>query len=142
MYLNVWNKNRDLNIFPLPIELFSKFIEHKDWEVTELFSKCNPKKSCGVLISHISKNSYSPLIFGSSYESIKIGNLYKFVLFSIVSKSMSTNIDNVFLGITNASEKRKIGAKQFKTKAYFQVSDHYNDGVISTYSQNSKLVIV
>jgi len=142
MYLNVWNKNKDLNTFPLPFELFIEFSQHKDWNIVELFSKNNTEKSCGVLISHLTETTYSPLIFGANYNGVNKGNLYKFLLYSIAKESYTADVDTVFLGITNSSEKRKIGAKQYETKAYFQVADHYNDSVVDTYSNQVKLIKV
>ena len=135
MYLSVWRKNRDLNTFALPYELFKNLYTHKDWQFVELFSKTNLKESCGVLINHMSDESCSPLILGMDYKNITKGNLYKFVLDQILQMSYPKNIKSVYLGITNAKGKRKIGAVQKKTVAYFQVSDHFNDNVIETYNQ-------
>lgn len=139
MYLNVWKKNKSLNTFKLPLDLFNKVSKHKDWKVVEIYSK-RSEKLCGVLISHFKGESYSPLIFGANYDEIKIGNLYKYVLSSIAKESCLKGISNVFLGITNSKGKRKIGAKQFQTKAFFQVSDHYNDSVIETFNKKVSLV--
>ena len=141
MYLNVWSKNKDLNIFALPFSFFQEICTHKDWEIIEIYPKDTKSNlSCGVLFIHISDKSISPLIFGASSKTEKDSNMYRFVLNTILQQSFSENIDDVFLGITNSSEKRKIGAKQYKTKAYFQVSDHFNDNVIETYSKQVNLV--
>jgi len=140
MYLNVWRKNKDLNTFPLTFDLFNSFINHKDWYIVEFFQKSNPNVSCGVLISHITEKSYSPLIFGANYFDINSGNIYNYLLLQILEKSYNENISTVFLGITNSSGKRKIGAQQFKIKAYVQVNDHYNDSVIETYTKQLNVI--
>lgn len=138
MYLNVWSNNKDLNTFALPIEFFNEIANHNDWEIIEIYEE-NKKESCGVLFTHISEHSISPLIIGTSTKICANSNLYRFVLSRILKQSFSKNIAQVFLGISNSSEKRKIGATQFKTKAYFQVSDHYNDSVIETYNKQVNL---
>ena len=141
LYLNVWTKNKDLNTFPLPIKFFKSIISHKDWVIVEVYEGNSiTKLSCGVIFIHVSEKATSPLILGSSPTDNNSSNVYRFVLDTVLQTTYNSKIDHVFLGITNANEKRKIGAKQHKTAAYVQVVDHYNDSVVSNYSSNTKLV--
>jgi hypothetical protein len=139
LYLNVWSKNKDLNTFALPIEFFESIAKHSDWEITEVYEKNSlANLSVAVIFTHVSEKSISPLILGASSNINENSNVYRFVLETVLQQSFNPKLDKVFLGITNANEKRKIGAKQQVMKGYFQVSDHYNDSVISTYSKQPK----
>ncbi|MEI7595266.1 MAG: aminotransferase class I/II-fold pyridoxal phosphate-dependent enzyme [Bacteroidota bacterium] len=125
LYLNVKNNNLALNTFKLPIKLFEKVSQNKNWEIIQLFEKSSQKLvSVGFCLK--TENSYCPMILGMDYSVENPFVVYKQSLYHVIKRGFELNAKRIHLGVTASESKRKLGADVVRQVAYIQLKDHYS----------------
>ncbi len=124
LYLQVADKNFDINIFPYPYQLFQIFNEHNDWEFGILRIK-DSRKIIGIDVCNLNADSYVTMIIGIDYSLNEIYNIYKTMLYKIVLHARKNKFKKLFFGFSADFEKKKLGAKQVPKYAFITSKDQF-----------------
>ncbi len=138
LYLNVKNKNLELNTFALPAELFYQLSLDENWEVLRLTLTGSDiqgmNEPCCIIYCFKGLHTYIPMIIGLDYTYNYEFNIYRQALYQVVVRAHQLKKHKVLMGFSATIEKRKLGAKPITTFAYVHTSDSYNMEVLSAKS--------
>mgnify|MGYP001074399937 CR=1 FL=1 len=143
LYRNVQNKSFELNTFDLPRKFFNNINLHPNSDIVGLFIKpdyLSDKKSRLVSITfnfRTALNNYAGLVMGLDYHYMNSFNVYKQTLYQSILRASGLNTNRMFLGLTAAETKTKLGALSSQQVAYIQIKDSYNVALIDTMSNQT-----
>ena len=143
LYLNVQNKNKEINTFKYPVKLFKQIAQSDKWDV--LLLNIKPEYD-----SRISKlpvavgfaykgDNYYPSILGLDYNYLQDFKIYKQLLYQTLTRALDLNYKKIYFGLTASLEKRKLGAKASSKVGYVQLKDSYNMAVIEMMPKSGKV---
>lgn len=142
LYNNVVEKSFEVSSFKLPYKLFEKLLEYQQWEIIEL--RLNDKHGNGEIIGvdfcYKTKKSYEFLFVGINYNYLESHNVYKQAMWQAISRSNILKSQQVNLGVTASTSKRKFGANLFEKVAFIQMKDNFNMNLIEVMS-NTKISV-
>ena len=126
LYLNVKNNNLAVNNFAYNLGLFQAMNESELWRFLLLRDPDN-RDIKGVMFCCINhtNGALSPLLAGMTLEENGRLQLYRQLLFQTIKYAKEQGFKRVYLGISAAFEKRKLGAEILNKEAYIQMKDHY-----------------
>jgi len=139
LYLNIKDRNFDINTFPYPLKMFQSMSDAPDWEfvVLRLKPQYHPEgKSPIVSIGgcHRGKNHYSLVVIGLDYDYVYSHGLYRQTSFQCLKRAMQLGYHKIYMGLSADFEKRKLGATQIETACYVQAKDNFNFELIEAMS--------
>lgn len=143
LYLNVKNKNYELNTFALPVKYFEQLNQDDNWEVIKL-SLIDDKDSqltnnpCCVIFCHKTSEAYIPMIIGLDYTHNPEFSIYRQALYQVVIRAKDLGKEKILLGFSATTEKQKFGAIAMDAFAYMHTNDSYNIEVLSAISSIEK----
>ena len=143
LYLNVKNKNYELNTFALPVKFFEQLNLDENWEVIKLSlidDNNSQLNSCCVIFCHKGTDAYIPMIIGLDYTHNPALSIYRQALYQVVVRAKDLGKEKILLGFSATTEKQKLGAIAMNTFAYMHTNDSYNIealSAISSIEQNS-----
>lgn len=145
LYLNVKNNSLTLNTYKLPFELFKQFALSEDWELMTLSLKEEYRlqdndEPVAVCISHKGEESFTFLLVGVDYDSNSSYCTYRQAMYRVLVRARELGYNDIQLGYSATTEKRKFGATQLKSCAYMQVKDNFNMEALGTISVSNKKV--
>ena len=141
LYLNVQDKNLEINSFELPFKLFQTMNQNENWEFIELSlkSEFGYNEPVAVVLAYKGINAYCPTMMGIDYSVNTELNTYRQAIFQAIKAGKKLGYNEIRLGFSAGMEKRKFGAKGFGTVAYMQSTDHFNmEAILSAGSTISK----
>jgi predicted N-acyltransferase len=133
LYLNVQQRGRELNTFPLTQKFFEKMHGMSNWDVVELWDKETGEVACAVF-SFVEGNQYNTLLIGQNYEY----SAYRPGLLAAILRGNALGCDTILLGYSCDMEKLRLGAKGKVKCAYIQTSDTFAYEYISMVSATKK----
>ena len=137
LYLNVKNKNLDINTFPLPLRYFESISKNESWEKLELTINDPVNQTdiiCCIVFSLKTKDSYIPMIIGLDYSYNSQFGVYRQALYQLILRAKKLQKEKVALGFSASVEKQKFGIKPQNIYAYMHSKDSYNLEALSTIS--------
>ncbi len=136
LYLNVKNKNLELNTFSLPFTLFNQMANDPHWEAIELYlcTEQVHEHLCAMIICYKTPTSYIPMIIGLDYQYNQQYDIYRQALYQVIIRAQKLDLLKIRLGFSASVEKRKLGAKSFPVFAYVHSRDTFNAEVLSSFS--------
>lgn len=140
LYMNVYERSLEMNVFPLPMKFFQEICANPDYDVIRMYLKedlaHNPDAApVAVMFSYAGSEEYTALIVGLDYDYVRSHNTYKQILFQTVERSQAIGCSSIDLAFTANSVKKKVGATKVKARAYVQILDHFNMSVISNMTK-------
>lgn len=130
LFLNVYNKNSAINIFPYPKSVLVHMNNSRKWEFIVLYLKDNPSLPVSYCMVFLGKKSYMPIFMGLDYSIIQ--KPYNQNLYRVLIRAKELGYSSVNLGLSAVTEKRKFGAYQQDICMYSQTIDNFNQETIST----------
>jgi 7-keto-8-aminopelargonate synthetase-like enzyme/predicted N-acyltransferase len=128
LYVNVFEKAFELNVFRLPYAFFEAMSHSPSYDVLRLVRRGDPeKKPVAVMWSHAGKERYNALIIGLDYEAVASHDVYKQMLYRTVIRARELGARTIDLAFTAVLAKKKVGARPHPRCAYVQIADHYSE---------------
>jgi hypothetical protein len=131
LYLQVSDKNYDINVFPYPFKLFQTINGHKDWEFGILRIKEN-KRILGMVVCNKNGKSYIPMVIGIDYSLNEIYKTYKTILYKLVLHARDSEFKSLYFGFSADFEKKKLGATQITKFAFISSKDQFSFEIIES----------
>lgn len=139
LYLNVWEKNFDLNTFAYSKSVFKQMISHEKWE----FIKAkDPKSDELVAVMFCYRNSnitYVPSLIGLNYHYTLEFSVYRQMLYQTILRAKSENFSRIDFGLSASFEKKKIGAQVTPKIAYIQAKDNFSMEMMEVVQNGRKV---
>ena len=132
LYMNVKQKNLEINTFSLPKKIFRLFIERNDiWDIMTLTLKAEhdnseTRKPVLVLFSSKNKKSYSPMIIGIDYRYNKLFGCYRQAHYQAIKRAISLKCEQIRLGYSASIEKQRLGAVSTPTILFADNKDNFS----------------
>ncbi len=138
LYKQVKDKSLALNTFDVPIKFFKLATKNPNWEIMllRLVDEYDiDKKQMPVAVGLMYKTSvaYCPMLIGLDYRFIHTVKSYKQALYQATERAKNLKMKQVYFGLTASGAKRSYGAEQFEKVAFVQMSDTYNQSVITDH---------
>ena len=136
LYLNVKRRNFGFNFFDYPKTIVQSLSDHPGWEFLVLWLKpeydTRPQRQpVSVCWCYRTKRSYCPMILGMDYSFNADYKVYKQTLYRVVQRARQLKVNQVYLGLSADTDKRKVSAIQVPKVAYLQAKDNYHGEVIA-----------
>jgi 7-keto-8-aminopelargonate synthetase-like enzyme len=133
LYVNVFEKAFELNVFKLPFAFFEAMSRDPSYDVLRLIKRGDAeKKPVAVMWSHAGKERYNALIIGLDYASVASHDVYKQMLYRTVQRARDLGCRTIDLAYTAELAKKKVGARPHPRCAYVQIADHYSQALMDT----------
>ncbi len=130
LYLQVWQRSAEVNMFPMPIEYFEAIGAEPSYDVIRLYLKDGDAKSSrspvAVMFSHVQGKRYGSLTVGIDYAYLHSHKVYKQIMYQTVQRAHSLGCETLCMGYTASLEKKKLGARPEPTCAYVMLDDHFS----------------
>jgi 7-keto-8-aminopelargonate synthetase-like enzyme/predicted N-acyltransferase len=133
MYLQVRERNLEINTFPLPEKFFTT-IAHStsNWEVNTLVH-LPTQKEMAVVFCYRSGDTYVPTVIGMDYQYLYSHKVYKQTLFRLLERAAKTGCEKTQMGFGAPMEKRKLNCKPVPAACFVQLTDSFNTEFINNY---------
>lgn len=141
LYLNVFDRSYEINVFTLPFSFFQKAAQHPEYEWIRLYLKnedgSRSAQPVAFLLSFVSGDYCFAMIAGLDYDYVLDYNSYKQLLYKAVMRTKELGCTTLDFGFTAALEKKKVGATAHHVYAYAQAMEHYSLAVLDSIEQSS-----
>ena len=135
LYLNVKERNLELNTFPLPENFLSKMLEHPGWEIVTLTLKPSEDEihetPQAFVAAYVGPERYVPAIVGLDYRAVGLHGSYRQCIRQVIRRAESHGSLRIELGMGAELEKERFGARRLRRSFYIQSLDHYQHDVLS-----------
>ncbi|WKN44893.1 bifunctional aminotransferase class I/II-fold pyridoxal phosphate-dependent enzyme/GNAT family N-acetyltransferase [Tunicatimonas pelagia] len=143
LYLEVKRRNYGFNFFDYPQTVVQSLSGQPGWEflVLRLKPAYDPRlerSPVSVCWCYRTERSYCPMILGMDYNFNEDFKVYKQTLYRVVQRAQHLGIDQVYLGLSADTDKRKVGAIQVPKVAYLQTRDNYHWEVIESMTASQE----
>ena len=137
LYCQVQARSLEINVFRLPFAFFESMCLHPDYDVLRLYltpgtQPVDNVRPVAVMFSHISAQVYFALIVGLDDRYVRSHGAYKQILYQTVWRAWECGCHTLDLAYTADQVKKKVGAKPHKTVGYIQLTDHFNQALLSS----------
>lgn len=129
LYLNVAERGRRLNAFPLPADVFEHLGHSSAWEVGVLTLR-GDERPIACWAAHVAGGCYAPLVAGLDYAYVESMKSYKQLLFQILRRARALGMGHVRLGMTADQEKERWGSTKHEVSAYVQSDGAYHASLL------------
>ena len=138
LYKNVKGQNLGLNTFAYPKELFKEMNNSTQWEFIYLENLDKTEtKILGVMFCYKNgRYTYVPSLIGMDYDLSKDYQIYRQLLYESIKRANQLNFRRVDFGISANFEKKKLGAKLYKRRAYVRSENNFIAEVLETQRKN------
>ncbi|MFD0587332.1 aminotransferase class I/II-fold pyridoxal phosphate-dependent enzyme [Paenibacillus sp. GCM10027627] len=130
LYLSVQQRKRDINTFPLPMNLWLELTKSPGWEL--LMFRIKPEyggdpngRPVGFLSCYKGENHYLLSLIGINSDYTGSHHVYRQAFYQAIVRAMDLGRSTVYLGVDANKEKQRYGASLHPSKVYFQTLDHY-----------------
>lgn len=132
LYGYVQQRGLDINSFRLPLHLFRNMVQSDGWDIIRLFAhhEQQAEKLVAVVFSYHGQDAYCPMLIGLDYRFIASHKVYKQALYQVVQRARQLQYQQVYMGFTAHTEKRKVGATAIATHGYIQAKEHFSADLI------------
>jgi len=127
LYKNVKERNLGLNTFIYPEGAFKEMNASSQWEFIYLEAGDKTESEIlGVMFCYKnSKQTYVPSLIGMDYEHNREYQTYRQLLYESIKRANELNFQRVDFGISANFEKKKLGAKLYKRRAYVRSENNF-----------------
>lgn len=128
LYMQVKNKNIDLNMFPYPRKVVETMNQFPHWEFIALYPKKGEKvgkKALGVMFCYRNHTTYVPSLVGLDYDHNTTYQTYRQLLFESIRRAKNEEFEKVDFGVSANFEKKKMGATIVPKIAYIQANSNF-----------------
>ncbi|HET6550958.1 MAG TPA: aminotransferase class I/II-fold pyridoxal phosphate-dependent enzyme [Solirubrobacter sp.] len=137
LYLNVQQRGRDLNSFPLPKTIMRDMLAHDSWELMTL-----TLRETGEVVAFgahfLGARHYAPMVVGLDYEYVRSHSAYRQALRRAIVRGRELGSKRVLLGMGATFEKSRFGAHVQGRVAFAQTNDHYSSEVLAALAADSR----
>jgi hypothetical protein len=141
LYLNVKERNLELNTFPLPETFLSKMIEHPGWEIFTLTLKPGADEIYdsphAFVAAYVGPEQYVPAVVGLDYRAVGLHGSYRQCIRQVIRRAESHGSSRIELGMGAELEKERFGARRVQRSFYVQSLDHYQHDVLSLLAMDA-----
>ena len=131
LYRNVRDRDREINTFALPPDLWRRMLAHPCWELVLLALDAGaPPVAFGAHFK--GPHHYAPMIVGLDYAYVRSHHSYRQALRQALLRARALGAQRVLLGMGAALEKQRFGAQPQTRRAYVQSADHYHADVLAS----------
>ena len=127
LYKNVKGRNLGLNTFTYPEGVFREMNTSPQWEF--IYLEAGDKTEIEILgVMFCYKNSgltYVPSLIGMDYGHNREYQTYRQLLYESIKRANQLNFQKVDFGISANFEKKKLGAKLYKRRAYVRSENNF-----------------
>ncbi len=137
LYKNVKNHSFDVNVYDLPKNIFSECLKTSCWEILVLYLKeGEDNREIPVAMGACLKTptTYCFMVVGFDYNYIKLHGVYKQMLHQVTKRAIELKLEKIFLGMTDAMQKSRFGARAQEVVAYSQTMEIYKMEVLAQLS--------
>jgi len=131
LYLQLSESNFAINIFNYPRKLFKSMNQNSNWEFICLYIDNN---LVAVGCCYFTNKIYCPVILGMDKPTNNDYKSYKQMLYQVVCRAIEKGSDKIFWGLSADLEKRKMGANQTNSFAFFRIEDQFNMEILDKIS--------
>jgi 7-keto-8-aminopelargonate synthetase-like enzyme len=135
LYLNVQQRKHDLNLYPLPMNLWSEMLKHPGWEL--LVFRISPEhggdpdgRPAGFMSCYLGEDHYVMSMVGIDSQYTESHHVYRQTFYQSIKRAIQFQRRTVYMGIDANKEKQRFRATTHSSYMYYQTSDHYNFHVL------------
>jgi 7-keto-8-aminopelargonate synthetase-like enzyme len=137
LYLNVQQRGRDLNSFPLPKTILRDMLAHDSWELMTL-----TLRETGEVVAFgahfLGARHYAPMVVGLDYRYVRSHGAYRQALRRALVRGRELGAKRVLLGMGATFETARFGAHVQGRVAFAQTNDHYSSEVLAALAADSR----
>ena len=141
LYLNVKERNLQLNTFALPARFLSLMLEHPGWEIVTLTLKPDEKSAIELphafVAAYVGPEQYVPMVAGLDYHVVGSHGSYRQCIRQVIRRAESHGSSRILMGMGAELEKERFGAMRVQRSFYVQSKDHYQHDVLSLLAMNA-----
>jgi len=144
LYKNVKEKNQAINTFTYPKAVFSKMVNHPNWEFILLYLKdeieeTNTNQAAGIMFCYKNMgHTYVPSLIGMDYTYALKYQIYRQLLYQTVKRTKELDFKKIDFGFSATFEKKKMGAALVPKVAYIQAKDNFSMEMMATLQNEEK----
>jgi hypothetical protein len=135
LYLNVKERNLELNTFALPENFLARMLEYPVWEIVTLTLKPGGEQTFDMphafVAAYVGPEQYVPAIVGLDYRAVGSHGSYRQCIRQVIRRAESHGSKRISLGMGAEMEKERFGARRVRRSFYVQSLDHYQHDVLS-----------
>lgn len=127
LYLQVKNRNTELNMFAYPQSVLENMNQSEKWEFIVLYPKKKEviEKAIGVMFCYRNHKTFVPSLVGLDYDLNSSYQTYRQLLFESIRRAKNEKFDKVDFGVSANFEKKKMGAVVIPKVAYMQANSNF-----------------
>lgn len=137
LYRNVHARGLELNVFPLPQELFHRMLQVPSWEI--IVFRGDPTVTGdpagtihGFMANFLSETSLSFHVVGLDYHMVENFALYKCMILQALRRAQALGRKTLLLGIGTARPKKIFGAVEHTSAIYISSENSYALDILAT----------
>lgn len=144
LYKNVKDKNQAINTFTYPKSVFSKMVNHPNWEFILLYLKDdidekNTNQAVGIMFCYKNMDhTYVPALIGMDYTFALKYQIYRQLLYQTIKRTKELDFKKIDFGFSATFEKKKMGAVLIPKVAYIQAKDNFSMELMATLQNEEK----
>jgi 7-keto-8-aminopelargonate synthetase-like enzyme len=135
LYRNVHARNLDLNVFPLPRQVFDAILAQPCWELSLLRLVDGPDDPVAFAVQYLGSEHVAPLFVGLLYEYVASHHSYQQTLWQAIRSAQRHGAKRVLLGMSADLQKARFGAIPEKRWAYIQPTESYQADVLNQITE-------
>jgi len=135
LYLNVKERNLELNTFALPESFLGQMLANPGWEIVTLTLKPDEEQAAeaphAFVAAYVGTEQYVPVVVGLDYRAVGSHGAYRQCIRQVIRRAVSSGCSRILLGMGAEMEKERFGAQRVRRSLYMQSRDHYQHDVLS-----------
>lgn len=144
LYRNVHARGLELNVFPLPQELFHRMLQAPGWELVvfrgDPSATGEPEGTIhGFMANFLSETSLAFHIVGLDYNMVKKSALYKCMILQALRRTQALGKKTLLLGMGTARPKKIFGALEQKSAIFVSTENSYALDILATSEEALRL---
>lgn len=141
LYLNVKERNLELNTFALPESFLVRMLAHPGWEIVTLTLKPDEQKTYEMphafVAAYVGSEQYVPVVAGLDYRAVGSYDLYRQCLRQVIRRAERHGSSRILLGMGAQLEKERFGAQRLQRSFHVLSRDHYQHDVLSLFAMDA-----
>jgi hypothetical protein len=144
LYRNVHARGLELNVFPLPQELFHRMVQAPGWELVvfrgDPSATGDPEGTIhGFMANFLSESSLAFHVVGLDYDMVTKSALYKCMILQALRRTQALGKKRLLLGMGTSRPKKIFGAVECKSAIFVSTENSYALDILATSEEALRL---
>ncbi|HET9519320.1 MAG TPA: hypothetical protein VFO77_16475 [Actinoplanes sp.] len=135
LYRAVHARNLELNVYPLPREVFDAVLARPGWELVTLTLHDGPAEPVAFAVQHVGAEHVQPLFVGLDYRYVQSHHSYQQTLWQAMRSAQRHGARRVLYGMSANLQKARFGATRERRWVYLQSTDAFHHDVLTRIEQ-------